>query len=232
MSRFVIAAAFALLLAGNDAPEDFSEIEVVGIRDPFRLTPAQLREGVAAFTANRPKLAPNSDLKFKIFGFASDSQRASLRIRLLPADGGEPFAVAIDPQGIFTLPPLNFTKTSYALQANRRTGLLTVRPLIRSPGTSDSDMRVGDLRLYCKVGWAMLRQETSIFMRGLAGAVGGACSSKRVVIFMKMESPIAQARIVASPPKPLSISANGTSFRMPVADKSIGNDDRVAIDYR
>lgn len=210
----------------------FEEILVEGIKSPYRLTPKQLREGVAAFGADRARLAPAATLRFKVFRYRVDPDLAGLKLRLL-ADNGDAIPIELDEEGSFALPQIDFARQAHALQANRKSGNVRVRPLILSPGSSEENSRLGDLRLACAVGWAMMRQSLSVGTRGMVGMMGGVCSSKRVTAYFATERPIAAGRVVASGiVAPIAIRPDGGAFRYPGYIKSLPNDARVVFEFR
>jgi hypothetical protein len=229
--------SFALAVALSATPtwaadEDYQDIVVEGMKDPFRISPKQLREAVAAYTEGQPKLAPAAPLRFAVFRYRIDPALQDVRFRLL-ADNGDAIPIPIDNAGRFVLPPLDYSTKLYALQANRKAGAVRVRPLILSPDSNEDDRRLGDLRLECAVGWAMLRDTVSVFVRGMIGAAGGLCSSSRIGAYQKTESPLASGSIIAAKlAKPVEITKDGMAFRMPGYDKSLPNEARVRLIYK
>ncbi len=233
-AMLLVLLATAPLAYAKPAADDtaFEEILVEGIKSPYRLTPKQLREGVAAFASDRAALAPQAALRFKVFRYRLDPALVGVRFRLL-ADSGEAIPIELDEGGGFTLPPVDFAKQGYALQANRKSGSVRVRPLILSPGSTEADSRLGDLRLACAVGWAMMRQELSVGMRAMVGTMGGVCANKRVTVYFATEKSIASGRVVASGTvTPIAIRPDGGAFRYPGYLKALPNDARLIFEFR
>jgi hypothetical protein len=236
MTKWIAIALLAAPVAAlaQPAPDEaaFEDIVVEGVKSPYRLTPKQLREGVAAFAADRASLAPAATLRFKVFRYTIDPALRGVRFRLL-ADNGDAFPIELGEDGSFTLPAIDFDKQGYALQANRKAGNVRVSPLILSPGSTESDRRLGDLRLFCSVGWAMMRQSLSVAVRAMVGTVGGLCASSKIGAYFQTEKPLASGRVVASGAvTPISIRTDGSAFRYPGYIKSLSNDARVILEYR
>jgi hypothetical protein len=64
--------------------------------------------------------------------------------------------VAYDENGQFTLPYDNAALQDNAiLTTNKKRGQIYWSPSIRTPGLPDNTLRLGDLRLYCRVKWAL-----------------------------------------------------------------------------
>lgn len=222
----------ALATAAAEPADGYEDIVVEGLRDPFRLTPAQLREAVDAYNANRAALAPDAPLRFQIFMYRTDPSLADVRVRLL-ADDGEAVPLALDADGRFALPPLDYAKRRFALQANRKNGSLRIRAYILSPESRDEDRSLGEARLLCKIQWAMIRPTISIFLRGIIGAAGGPCDSARIGVYLTLERPLARADVIyGTLSKPVAVRADGFAFRYPGYDKSLPNEARLKLEYR
>ena len=218
--------------AASASSEEFAEIVVDGLRSPYRLTPTQLREAIDAYAAQRAQHAPDAPLRFEVFGFRTDPTLAGVRFRLL-ADNGDAIPIVLDANGRFTLPTIDYSAKLYALQADRRSGSVRVRPLILSPGSSVEDRRLGDVRLNCAVAWAMMRQTLSVVARGMVGAVGGACASGDISVFFKTDRPIASATVVAGDAvKPVPLGPDGGSFRYIGYDRALPDEARIRLTYR
>jgi hypothetical protein len=99
-----------------------------------------------------------------------------------------------------------------------------------SPGTSDRERLLGDLRLQCQVDWAFARSETSIFARGIYSSAGG-CTSKKFAYYVLANRPLAAASLrFGASAKPLQIF-RAASYRAPITDP-LPNDARVVLTYR
>ncbi len=238
ISRTARHIGLGLMLAASVVParaaddESYQDIVVQGMKDPFRITPRQLHEAVQAYQANRAALAPNAPLRFQVFRYRLDPSLADIRLRLL-ADNGDAIPLPLDSEGRFALPPLDFEKKLYALQANRKVGTVRVRPLVLSPDSTDENRSMGETRLLCKVGWALARDTVSILARGIVGAAGGLCESSKIGAYYLTERPLASAKVRIGPiEKPVQLGFDGGAFRMPGYDKSLPNDARLILVYK
>jgi len=212
--------------------EAYEDIVVEGIKSPYRLTPAQLREAVAAYNAERAALAPNAPLRFQVFRYRLDPALSGVRFRLV-ADGAEAIPIDVNEDGEFSLPPVDFAKQRYSLQANRKAGTVRLEPSILSPGSTESNSRLGDMRLSCAVSWAMMRQNISIPIRAMVGMAGGVCASSKIAIFFGTEQALASARVVdGTNVTSVSLKRDGSAFRYPGYIKTLPNDARVILEYK
>lgn len=107
-----------------------------------------------------------------------------------------------------------------------------VKLWILSPDSSEADRKLGDLRLYCRVGWALLKDRFNFIQRAGFEAIGG-CDSSRIGLYTSASRPLASAAIVApdGASRPLDI-LKGTRYRIPVADKTLPDTARVKLTYR
>ena len=212
--------------------EDYETIEVTGLRDPYRLGPKQLRDAVVAYEKGRAALAPNAPLRFHIANYAGNAELTDLKLRVSADDGADARPVRIEPDGTFSLPPADYQRGIYTLMANRKAGTMRIRPLLLSPGSTPEDLRLGDLRLFCQVGWAIVKHDASFFARTMAGAIGGICNSKRVAIFLRMDRPVAKATATTSSgERALTVGRNGDSYRLPTYDRTLDNETRIRVTY-
>jgi hypothetical protein len=227
-----VALVMPVMIHAHAPADGYEDIVVEGLKDPYRISPKQLREAVSAYSKRQAELAPSAPLRFAIFRYRFDPALQEVRFRLL-ADNGDTIPITLDSNGQFVLPPLDYSQKLYALQANRKSGSVRVRPLIMSPDSSDDNRRMGDLRLECAVNWAMLRDNFSVFVRGIAGAAGGPCTSSTFSVFRNTERALASGSITDGKlSKPLQIAKDGSAYRMPGYIKSFGNDTRVRFTYR
>ncbi|MDE2441361.1 MAG: hypothetical protein KGP14_10075 [Betaproteobacteria bacterium] len=199
------------------------EIIVTGFSKPFKLTGKQLVRAQQAFVAKRSEFAPDSQLYFRV---ASQDGSSIEGLDLYLKNGDEIIDLPLDSQSRFIVPALS--NKDWTLYANRGRKALSVTPSILSPGTSDLNRRLGDLRLQCNVYWAMLSPETSIFARALFSSAGG-CKSGKFGYYVNTERAIASG----------SVSNGGTSipirlwgdhrYAAPIGEKRMPNDARVVL---
>jgi len=223
----------ALALAGvahaEDAPPPApsDEIVVTALKGMWSLEGKRIRAAQAAFAAGQPRYAPGSRLLFQILpkgGRSLDGLTLTLR------NGDDILPVEPDGEHRFALPPLD--SDGWRLTANRTPAEMGVRIWVLSPGTGETDRRVGDLRLHCRVGWALIQDRFNFIQRGLFNAVGG-CDSSRIMIYMGTTRPLASASVTAPDGKsrPLDVD-KGLRYRMPIADKDLPDGARVRLTFR
>jgi hypothetical protein len=149
-------------------------------------------------------------------------------LRLSIRSGNERTLVMLDSAHRFTLPA--GIGPDSTLVANRSRGKIVVTPLILSPGTSEADRRLGDLRLQCHVYWAITQDQVSIFARGLFGAAGG-CSGTKFGFYVTAARPIASALAMEGQRTfPVQIWAP-RNYRVPIGEKALSNDAHIRLSY-
>lgn len=210
-------------VADDTRLEADSEIVVVGLGDQFRLTGKQLRAAVTEFRKGRSSYAPDSKLLFRVRVGERDGLELALWL------GGQLVPLVLDADGSFTLPELG--EGDLRLVANRGRTRITVTPVILSVGTDDSHRRLGDLRLQCRVEWALVRTEVSLFFAGIYEAAGG-CASKRFDYFASAGRAVASGRIHDGLVQRLLQTSPGGSFRPPISDRVLPNDSQIELTFR
>jgi len=213
------------------APEAAVEdqaISVVGFKNPYRLTVKQLRDAARAYRKGRPVYAPASILYFEVKPARPGESLDGVTLTLRSADRAIP--VPLDSANRFVLPELG--SDDWQLVANRSRAGLVVRPVVMSPGTSEDDRMLGDMRLQCEVHWAIEKRHMSVFARGAFAAAGG-CQSSSFAIYARSDRAIAHASVTAGPvSRPVQVLRDGYLFRAPLHDKKLPNSARVRFSFQ
>lgn len=220
--------ALALLSAVQPAtlPEaDSGEIVVNGVREST-LDLKRLRAADAAYRAGRAQFAPESRFVFELRpkdGLKLEGTTLTLR------SGATQLPVALDARGRFSLPDLPAGK--WELVHNRGKGRIAVRPLVFSPGATEEDRPLGDLRLQCRAAWEIIKGEVSFVARSLFATAGG-CSSSRIQFMFGTLRPIESATVTtAGRTTPLKLHPDHKRFAAPLADKNLPNSARIHITH-
>lgn len=211
---------------------DDEAITVLGYEKPFRLDFKKLQKAIRKYEAVKPRFAPDSQLYFEVWPNDPRDTVSDISLELVPKKG-DPIAIDIDAQGRFIMPVVEGTK--WRLVANRGTKSVAIRPLVLSPGSSETDRRLGDLRAQCP---AMASIASMSFIERTAFGAFGGCESGSVNIFTRSRLPLASAWVEEGGRRAdLFIrryeDANGlsTSYRLPLADDEWSNEARVHLIY-
>lgn len=205
-----------------------SDIVVTGSREAFRVGGRTLRAAQATFAHHRGEFAPASVLRFVVD--PRDDRPLSPLPRLRLTDGTRTLPIDVQPDGSFALPAT--IPDTWWLEADRPARRLSIKPLVLSPGSSRHDQRLGDARLQCRVQWAMAKTRASLLAAPLIGMVdlAGACSSRRIGLYARMPRPIRHAMLSeGGRAMPLALARGGRSYRLPLSDRSFGNEARMTI---
>ncbi|WP_174273775.1 carboxypeptidase-like regulatory domain-containing protein [Sphingomonas bacterium] len=222
----------ALLMAGSlataapavqEEQAASDEIVVTAPGEPFAVPVAKLLKAVAAFDKDHARLAPQGILWFEL------SPRDPAKWEGLTAaltDGTATIPVVLDSNGRFRLPPL--PPGDWTLRANRRGSSLAFRALVRTPGFDGDQRRLGDMRLHCRVNWAVQSDRYSFVQRAGFGMIGG-CDTTHIAFFFRERRTIAAASLRG---RSLPIGEGGHSFFAPVGMKKVGNDEIITLAFR
>lgn len=227
--RLMLLAATTVAMAQTSAQAQqeppvaaADEIVVTGSREGT-LDLKRLLDASSAFKANRAAFAPESVLKFQLrpaSGLPANGMKLILR-----GDDDRSLEVAIDHDGRFALP--NLPPGRWELVHNVGKQPVSVRPLVLSPGSTEFDRPLGDLRLQCRVSWEIRKKGYSFISRAGFGALGG-CSSTRFAFVTTTPRPITAARAVTGGRViNLTIAATRTGYQAPLGDKDLPNSTRI-----
>jgi hypothetical protein len=222
-------------LAAQSPAEEEVAIQVEGQTKPKLASVSQFREAQKAFLKFRPTLAPASSLAYEIIASNKSGVTAanigSIRLSLVSKDNRIP--IAIDDKHQFVMPDLLTLGADYRLFANVGKKPIFIAPRVFSPGTSKSDVRLGDVRLTCQTGWAYYKSEIPIIFRAGFGIIGG-CSSKRIALLNRLPKPLASATITdrgKTSALPL-IPKSPNAYRIPIYDKTLSNNARIVAVFK
>ena len=215
-------------VAGQTSGEDDrnQDIVVTGISNQFRLTGKQLAAAAESFASHRALLAPDSRLYFRV----EVDRRINAGYPVLSlVTGDQRDTLSLDDGHRFQLPA--DVSAASTLYANRSRGTIIVIPEVFSPGTSDTDRRLGDLRLQCHVFWAISGPMVSLVARGMFAAAGG-CGGTKFAFYSLSPKPIGDVRAIFDG-RELPLRRWGArNFQVPVGDRSLGNDARIRLSYQ
>lgn len=228
----IIALSAAAPAIANAAPAEdvFAPIEIVASQKNYRLTAKQLRDAVETFGRERPVYAPRATLAFEPQGKVEPAR--PLRLRLSNGKG-DVIDLTPDRAGRYTLPALDFRQSLWELRANRPVGRIRLRAVTISPDGSDSDRRLGDLRLNCRVMFAIVRHELSFAERTMLGLIGDPCKSSRISLFASTDAAIGTATLMeGSRRADVPVSADRRAFRIPTYRQDFSNEARFRLTLR
>lgn len=246
MARRALTAGAALAIAATGAnrleaqapptrpadAEAFQPIEVVGLANPERLSPDDLKRAYAAFVKWRPVLAPGALLYLVPSARSAPQALSGLKLRVVDERTDAIIDVPLDAAGRAPVPDLDYASHRYGLLANRKAGTLGLDVVAYSSGTDSAHRRMGDLRLQCRVWWALIGPRVPLPVKAMFGLAGGPCSSSKIGLYTHAERPIADAQIIAGPRRwPVRVLQDRRRFRAPIYDKSIPNEAVLTVTY-
>jgi hypothetical protein len=154
-------------------------VNVTGTKDPEMRSYRSVARGLDAFDEHR-RLAPAAQLRFRFAHKLPKNEAGSVNLKLeagLPATEADGLAlrlagddlsipIPIDADGRFTIARSQAAHDADAtFILNRKSGLFTYHPDIRTPGLPENVRRLGDLRLECYVAQAIAKDDVPLVAR-------------------------------------------------------------------
>ena len=211
-------------------PAAASVVKVNGIRDPDWKPYSSMLKGVRRFK-EKHDLAPNADLRFILVPRGSGVDMSALQLRLQGDKAS--LATAMTQGNIFTLPvEPELAQDKAELMLNRKAGSVRWLPYVRSPMTTDTVRRLGDLRLACEVHWAIDRETLPFAARSSISALGGPCNfvSQKGTYSFSEPRRIVRATISFNG-KTESVPVHGHSFTPPLRGRNWSNDSVIDLQF-
>lgn len=204
--------------------------EISAVRDPEWKSYRQMLKGVDAFDEYR-QLAPKADLRFVLRPDNPALSMADLTLRIAGTTTSIPVPIAAD--GTFSIPRYQTAIDEDAdLLLNRRKNAVRWRTEIHTPEVPANARRLGDLRLSCRVNWAVLKDDMPFLRRTAVSLAGGPCGSSLVKVYWAEPRPLASATLVEGERRlVLSLGKDGVSYSPPLTDQNWGDDALVIFEY-
>jgi hypothetical protein len=219
MSRFllslILAAAAIPALAQEPAP---STVEVNAVRDPEVKSYRHLLAALDAFDKHHA-LAPQAGLRFQL----KDERKADGLVVQI-AGQGAPVELPVAADGTFAVPRIERLADEDAeLVLNRKKKSLSLWPRVRTPGIPEGVIRLGDLRLECRVAIELGKKELGFMASAMIStlALGGdwcAVDSKRFSFWTPTRL-ILDGATVREGARSEALAVRGRSILAPLADK-------------
>jgi hypothetical protein len=155
-SSWVVLACLGGAAPARAAPPPDAELDRVSVQGESaavreKKTLAQLFRAQALFEKFHA-LAPQADLKIRVYARTQAEQAQSLALGLVTPGGRLP--VPLDAQDRFIIDPAwRQLDPATELRSRLPDGRVTWRPDIRTPGVPAGERRLGDLRLQCRVAF-------------------------------------------------------------------------------
>lgn len=229
MILMLAAAAMAQTPSIPPASHPNDDVVVVGSRESFKLNTKALRAGQSAFLKNREAFAPRATLRFLVER-RDGTQVGSASVRLYFTDGRDKIAAPIMSDGSFDLALL--PAGDWWLESNLPRRSVRIDALVRSPGSTPYDYRLGDGRLQCRVSWTMLKANVPFLAAPLVGAVeaAGPCTSRKMGLYTTTPRAIRTAEIgEGTRVVPVWVGKRQRSYRLVMGDNTLGDEAKVRI---
>jgi hypothetical protein len=161
----ILCAALAGGAQAADAPAAPHSVEINSIRNPEMRSYRSIWAGFKAYDEHRA-LAPAAPRRFRLLRPDGHPAGAAdgLVLRLASDDSSVPVAIGAD--GVVDIAR---SQAAYDADAtfilNRKSGAFGARPDIHTPGLPGNVRRLGDLRLECRVGVAIAKEQLPFLAR-------------------------------------------------------------------
>jgi hypothetical protein len=228
----------ALAGAGMPGPAGAADgtppsVNVNGIRDPEMRTYRSIWAGIEAFDDNHA-LAPGATLRFQMTRADGGPANAGdgLVLRLAGDEVSKP--VLIDADARFTV---ERDRAAYDADAtyilNKKSGLYTARPDVRSPGLPGNVRRLGDLRLECRVLVAIIKEQIPFLAKAAINSLfltSDWCGKKDVNFSFVADREVTGATMRAGG-RSQELQLEGWRYMVPVGSKDWPDDALIELQY-
>jgi hypothetical protein len=224
------AAAQAADAPASAAPPS---VNVNGIKDPEMRSYRSIWAGLDAFDEHHA-LAPDAALRFQMTHADGGPAGAAdgLALRLASDEGSKP--VIIDADGRFTVArdrPAYDADATYIL--NKKNGLYTARPDVRTPGLPGNVRRLGDLRLECRVLVAIIKEQIPFLAKAAINSLfltSDWCGKKDVKFSFVADKEVSSATLRAGG-RTQELDLEGWRYMVPVGSKDWPDDALIELQY-
>jgi len=229
MLRTFSAVALACLSAASpqDAGTTDDEIVVTGSSRDYKLTGKEFTAALKAFRKLRPSFAPESELWFEVSPRSGNPNLAGVQLAL--TDGQSRLSLTMGADHRIRIPEIS--GEGWRLVHVGRPVPIRIRPWVVSPRTGASDLRLGDLQVQCRVGWAIARQSASLVVAGMFDIAGG-CASSKIGLYQELGRSVASATLIEGGRQTPVPILHDTALRMPTYLKGYTPEARLHIRYR
>ena len=219
---------FSLLVLCSCAAQG-NTVVIRHLRHPEAMAYANFIAARKAYDAYR-RFAPDAPLLFQVK--TRSGKLDGLHVNIEGDNTAIP--IAYDELGQFALPYSEQALRDKALvTSDIRRGEVHWLPVVRTPGVPPSTMRLGDLRLFCRLQWALEEADASIGTK-LMTLVRGNCESSSFIT-MALPQPGMRVRLVAGERQEMLGSegeknryvAHRTRWEPPFGDASWPDDTRI-----
>ncbi len=226
-----IVGAIVLACVATASPQDASstddEIVVTGSSRDYKLTSKEFAAALKAFRKYRPSFAPESGLWFEVSARGGDPSLTGVQLALTDGRARLPLAMGTDHR--IRIPDV--AGEGWRLVHAGRPAPIRIRPWVVSPRTDPGNLRLGDLQVQCRVGWAIARQSASFMVAGMFDMIGG-CASAKIALYQELGRPIASAMLIEGSRQATVPTLHDTALRMPTYLKGYTSEARLRVTYR
>jgi hypothetical protein len=178
-------------------------------------------------------LAP--EVRFRMRGKKQSAAPAEpLALRIVGDGEGDSVPVAIDADGYFTVPRIEWAYDSNAdLVLNQKKGKFRAMPEVRTPGLPDNVHRLGDMRLECRVKLAIGKYEAPFWVVALVNGImltSDWCGHGKISWPIAAGAKLAGATLVDGDRR-VEIKLEGSEYQAPIGDKSWPDDTRIELRF-
>ena len=238
LPAIAIAVLFAsgLPAAAQDSkPDSPEEIKINAMRDPEVRKYAAIVAGLDAFDKHHAMAPKVPVLRFRVEGRDS-ADKPVLPAARLGGDDGFSLALAVDADGMFTVPRSRAALDANSeLVLNQKRARFRVTPVVRSPGMPDHVRRLGDLRLECRVQVAIIKEEIPLWVVLAANTIlrtrdwcGFTFEGKSGFTFKHPHT--LRGAVLVDGNRSALLETEGKGFRVPIGDTRWSDDTLVELE--
>ena len=223
----------ALVAAGAGAQEEAQVVNVDGIKNAEMNSYRYVMSGLDAYEEFHHLAPAATELRFRVLGRTDAARAARQGVTIRIAGDGDSLQLPIADDGLFTIPRIQEAWAADAeLVYNRKKGLFSSAPEIRTPGLPENVRRLGDLRLECKVSVAIVKNELNMFIRGMINTfllTSDWCGAEKLHHFGYKSATLLSAAVLRDGDRTLNLETRGWNYQVPISDKRWPDDSLVTL---
>lgn len=239
MRRLIAATSLCLVLcnasAGAAPADEPGQVVITGIKNPYMHSYRAVIAGLDAFDEyhHMAPLAP--EVRFRMQARKkSDHPAEALVLRIVGDDDSVSIPLAIGADGVFLVPRIQAAYDSKAdLVFNQKKGKFRAKAEVRTAGLPDDVLRLGDMRLECKVRVAIGKYEAPFWIIAMANGIfltTDWCAHDKISWPITTAARLAGATLVHGDRK-VEMKLQGSEYLAPIGDTGWPDDTLIELRF-